>query len=171
MALGKNFIKESVESLDEWIQKMQITIFEGLNFDEFNGYGRVYIVEKDKKKIPAHFLEGSDYKEVLTDDCNNGHFFCIEGDTSDVVSKQHVEADVEWIFLVNVAELLPEIKHRADVEVRKLIHQQIAKCNYFVLEKIVIGKKALSALDTVVTDMQPYHIISFQGKIKYQFNC
>jgi hypothetical protein len=165
-----NYVKTNPDYIDIWIQKMQVKLYEGLNFTNFNGYGRVYPIEKDKNIIPAYFISNIDYREVLTDDGTNGHFFCIESEESKMLDAHRIETPVDWIFFLNLKALFPNITGRADGEARRKITDEIQKVPFFKLEKIVIGLKAIEDFDVKVSDMQPWHIVSFQGKLKYQYN-
>lgn len=164
-----NYIKQNPEFIDAWIQEMQVKLYEGLAFENIDGYGRVYPLEKDKKTIPAYFISGNDYKDVLTDDRKNGQFFCVESDESDMINSHEVETEVDWIFLLDLKKLYPEITHRADAEARKQIIEQIQKVAFFKLESITTGIDALSDFDVKAPDMQPYYIVSFTGKLRYKY--
>lgn len=167
-----NHLKNKPEFIDIWIQKMQISLYGGLNFPEFNGYGRCYVHEKNNKTLPMHFVSGFEYKEVLLDDAVNGHFFCIENKEAVMLDSHRAESELKWIFFLNLKKLYPAVNHRADAEARKDIIDQIQKVHFFDLTKIVTGIDAISEFDFKTEDMQPWYIASFIGKLKYKYhNC
>jgi hypothetical protein len=164
-----NHVKDNPKYSDAWIQKMQVKLYEGLNFTDFHGYGRIYKVEKDKKVIPAYFISDIDYKEVLTNDGTNGHFFCLEEDTSKMLDAHRVETEVKWIFFLNLPKLFPGILGRADGEARAKIMEEIQKVPFFELDRITTGLKAIEDFDIEAPNMQPWYIVSFQGKLKNKY--
>ncbi len=167
-----NHIKTKPKFIDIWIQKMQVKLYEGLNYTNINGYGRVYPLEREKQVFPAYFISGNEYRDVLTDDKKNGQFFCVESDESKMLDKHRVETVVDWIFIIDLKKLYPNIQHRADAEARQAIIEQIQKVAFFELQTITTGIDALSDFDVKVPDMQPYYIVGFTGKLKYKhFEC
>lgn len=75
-----NYLKTSPTGIDKAIQKIQVKLYEKLGFSGIDGYGRVYPIERENKKIPAHFITGNDYKDVFYNDKESvtGNFFFYE---------------------------------------------------------------------------------------------
>lgn len=163
--------KQNPVAIDAKIQLMQQKMYQLLPFKKMNAFGRVYLIKnKDNKNIPAEFISGTDYKEIVFNDSNNVHFFCIENEET-VQSGTKYETEVEWIFAMNVKKLKPQIQHRADEECLVDILTVIKRIPYFKVDKIYKGEKALEDFDTTLEDRHPMHFIKIVGKLKYSINC
>ncbi|WP_438423259.1 hypothetical protein [Aquimarina macrocephali] len=165
-----NYLKENPVGIDIQIQRLQIKLYESLRFEGIDGYGRVYLEDKKGKRKPLYFINGNEYKEVLINDSTSGTFFFIEDEKSKIELPKSV-TEVDIIFLLDLKKIKPTITHRADEEVRVDILKVLNRCRYFEVEEITKGIKALSDFDTKLIDMQPYHFIKINGKLRYQFNC
>lgn len=166
-----NYLKNNPVGVDIKIQKLQIKLYENLGFENIEGYGRIYIDNKKGENYPLHFINGIDYKEVLIDDNNNGKFFFVEDEVTDsemTISKTKVDI----IFLVNLANLYPDIPHRADEELKQQVYRLLKKTRFFFPSEIKItkGKDAIKDFKTKLIDMQPYHFMKFSGVVKYQLD-
>lgn len=165
-----NHIKTSPVGIDKHIQKIQEKLYEKLGYTNIDGYGRVYSLEVEKKTIPAYFLEGNDYKDVLTDDKLNGQFFFVENEKTKTDGPR-METDIDIIFLLNLKKIKPSVPHRADEEARADISKVLDRIKTFYPKEIIKGKNALQDFDTELLDMQPYHFLKFTGTLQYQINC
>jgi hypothetical protein len=159
--------------LDVELDRFQVRIYKRLPFENFNGYGRAYLLQKEKKVVPWTFGQNNDYeKELLTDDSLNGHFFFVEKENSKF-AKDTMETEIEVYFMLDVKKLKPDITHRGDEEVKDDIVRAIIESRIFLKNEfnIINGQKALDDFEHNLVDMQPYHFIKFVGKIKYNYNC
>ncbi len=166
-----NYTKDNPVGIDKEIQKLQIKLYNRLGLENIEGYGRVYIYNKKDTVYPIHFVSGIDYKELLIDDRNNGKFFFVENHTTEsgiTISKTKVDI----IFLINLAELYPNIPYRADEELKQHIYRTLKKTRFFFPSHIEITKgiEALKGFKTNLIDMQPYHFIKFSGEVSYQLD-
>jgi hypothetical protein len=168
-----NNLKLNPVGVDKEIADLQTSIYNQLGYSNIEGYGRCYLIkDKNQKLIPAHFVKGKDYVEVLPNDKNssNGHFFFMTSEKSKFEKKQaSVETDI--YFLLNIEKLKPGILHRADEEVLEDIIGIIEKYKFFSINEFVKGEKALEDFKSDLLDMQPYFFLKITGTIKYQFNC
>lgn len=164
-----NNLKQNPTGIDIDIQKLQTKLYNNLN-GNIEGYGRVYRYEKENKTIPAHFLQGNDYKEVLTTDKKDALFFFLDdSDTNSGMTTSKTKVDL--VFIVNLVKQFPTIAHRADEEFKQKIYRILKRSRFFFESEIQITKgiEALKEFE-IKTDNQPYYIIKFSGEIKYQLD-
>lgn len=156
-----NNLKTNPVGIDVHINSTQIKLFDKLGYTDFDGYGRIYTIEKK----PYGFVLNEDYKELLTDDKLSGHFFFVENPLTDKDKLFITEIDI--VFMLNLKKLKPNIIHRADEEVRIQILEILDNCAMFQLKSVTKGIDALSDFDHTLLDMQPYHFIKFSGEMQY----
>lgn len=164
------YIKENPRGVDTAINMLQSKLYTKLGISNINGFGRVYPVENSGKTVPAHFYKGEDYLETLLDDAVDCQFFFVEDGETEVVNSLNF-TPVSIIFLLNLKNLKPEIKHRADEECKIEIQQVLSRMKIFSLDRIVKGVDALEGFDFEMAPMQPFEYLRFSGVISYQFNC
>ena len=117
-----NYTKENPIGIDAKIQSMQNVLYSELNTkwglsggNSLDSYGRVYINNKDGKKIPEFYDQDKEYGNVLV--AETSKFFFIQ---RRVQTKQNVlqyKTVVELCFLVDLELLKSTVGHRADAEV------------------------------------------------------
>lgn len=165
-----NYTKTDPKGIDKPIQRIQEKLYKELGYQNMDGYGRIYTLDRKGKAIPAYFIEGKDYKEVLTDDKKDAQFFFVENERTTFDSPQGV-TQVDIIFLLNLNKIKPSVPHRADEEARVEIQEVLDKIKFFPVSEIIKGPNALNGFDTDLIDMQPYCFLKFTGTLRYQFNC
>ena len=166
------FEKTNPIGIDKPIQRLQGLIYNGLGYSNINGYGRAEVIEKDKQKLPVHYINNSkiDYTEILFNDKVNGHFFFL--DKNETIPNGGVfETEIDIIFFFNVESLKSGVTHRADEEVRSDIIDLVSGFKFFELKSITKGVEALEGFDTDLKDLQPRFFLKVTGTLKYQFNC
>jgi len=168
-----NNLKANTFGIDKVIQDIQSKIYARLEFDNIEGYGRVYtILNKENKTIPAHFIGGEDYKDVLFSDINqSGNFFFYEESNSKKVNGSEYESKVHLVFQLNLTKIKQGIDYRNDEEIRAEIEKALFGQTRFVIEEFTRGIDALKDFDNDLRDMQPYCFFRFSGKMRYQLNC
>lgn len=163
------YLKETPIGIDTQIQRLQKGLYNKLPYIPKKGYGRCYIIESEKKKIPVHFLKGKDYQEVLICDDLAISFFFLENEMSKV-NKYQFETKIDIIFQIDLSKISPTIQHRSDEEIRIEILKIISKESYFTLEEVTKGQDAIKEFYSDLLDMQPYHFLKFSGILKYHIN-
>lgn len=167
------FEKTDPTGIDKPIQRLQGLIYSGLGYPNINGFGRAYVIEKDQKKLPVRYIDGSktDYEEILFNDEVNGHFFFLDKNETTPIGGGTFETDIEIIFFINIEKLKPNVTHRADEEIRSEIVELITRFKFFKLKNIIKGPEALDGFDTDLKEIQPRFFLKVTGTLKYQFNC
>lgn len=156
--------------IDKAIQKIQVRIYEKLDFD-IEGYGRIYPLEVKGNTIPAHYLTGTDYKDVLFNDKGNsqGNFFFYEDPKSEEVNSTQTESTLNLIFQLDINKINLGNADRQDEEIRALIRKELKRTSFNV-ETITRGIEALKDFDHQLGDRKLL-FLKFTGKIRYQLNC
>lgn len=163
------FVKSNPVGIDKVIQRIQERLYDKLGFSNIDGYGRIYPIEVKGNIIPSHFLSGTDYRDVLFNDKNNGNFFFNEDPVSTEVNSTQTESTIDIIFQLDVNQLNNGGNHRNDEEIRATIREEL-KRTAFKVDKITRGLKALEGFDHNLRDRKLL-FLRFSGKIRYQLNC
>lgn len=164
-----NYLRTNPVGIDKAIQRIQIKLYDRLGFDKIDGYGRIYPLEFKGNIIPTIYISGTDYKEVLFNDKNNGNFFFNEDPVSTEVNSTQTESTIDIIFQLDVNQLNNGGDHRNDEEIRATIREEL-KHTAFKVDKITRGLKALEGFDHNLRDRKLL-FLRFSGKIRYQLNC
>lgn len=171
-----NYTIENPVGLDFEIQKIQNHLFENLNWGDIDIYGRVYKNPIEKKGLTLEaYIGNNEYKDVLTDDTKTANIFFIEDPIHNTKEGILFNNKVKIVFMVNLNKVYPNIRHRADSEVKIEIIELIKSLNIITIEKIEKGVKlVLSEFDIKLNDMQPFHTFSISGNMSYyisNINC
>lgn len=166
-----NHIKIDPVGIDKAIQRIQVRLYKRLGYINIEGYGRIYPILVKGNMIPAHFIEGTDYKDVLFNDKNksNGNFFFNEDPLSKKVNSEQVESKINLIFQLDVNQIKSGSDFRKDEEIRAEIETEL-RHTAFQVEEITRGLKALDGFDHNLGDRKLL-FLKFTGKIRYQLNC
>lgn len=137
-------------------------------------HGRVYKnpTKSNGKLIPEIYLGGKNYQEVLTNDLKSGTVFFSDSSKHSILNVQQMETDLSIIFILNLSQLKGD-EVRSDIEVQHEVFELLIQLPQFELFDLTIGLNALNDFDTSkikLSDMQPWHIFSITGKIKYNIN-
>ena len=166
--------------IDTKIKFIQDALHAHLGFSNVDFYGRVQkSLNKDLKTfIPEVHISKLDRKEVYYDDRNapGGNVFFIEEDDKHTTNDGMVfVAKVKIVFMLNLDKIYPDESTREDTKVQDHCLKLVRKLR--ILEVKAIEKGVFNVLKGFNTDniklhdMQPYHIFSINGELKYQFNC
>ncbi|MBS3993118.1 MAG: hypothetical protein KGZ87_05330 [Bacteroidetes bacterium] len=171
-----NHILTNPKGIDAVIQKIQMYLFDNLNWGEIEVYGRVYKNQsKDKKDVPEAYIGKNEYKDVLINDTKNGSIFFIEGPKHNSKEGIRFTNTVKIVFMLNLQKIYPESVHRADMEAQMKAIELIRKKTWFSFEKMEKGIK--ESLDDFYTenlkgyDEHPFHVFSISGEITYNVSC
>ena len=172
---GTNHVKTNPVGLDYGIQRIQNDLFKKLDWNDCEVFGRVYkVVTKDGFTVKA-FTGGKDYKDVFTNDRKLSTIFFIDDDNHKTTDGILFKCQVKIVFMVNLKKILPDISHRADMEVEEEVVKIIRKRSDFEIKEIEKGfdkvLKEFKKEDLQKTDMQPFHVFSINGTISYNINC
>lgn len=162
--------------IDKPIQDLQNTLYKKLNWYKTEMFGRVHKNEIDGGVVPQHFIKGEEYlKDVYIDDKNHAHVFF-------VCSDEHKKAkdgvrftnEVKVVFMVNLRDLFPENKNRADSQVQDVAYRLIKRNRAFEITGIQTGlNNVLAGFNTRTlkkADLQPWHIFSISTSLTYHIN-
>lgn len=165
-----NHVKIDPVGIDLEIQDIQRKLYERLGFQNIDGYGRAYIIEKDGEKVPAHYLKGTDYKELLIDDRITGLFFFIpESNTSKDGSK--VSTDINLYFFMNIEIIKPDVAHRPDEEVKSRIIEVLDSIGSFQWDDLETDLEKVREFKNDIKKKHRFLFLKFTGTLRYQFNC
>lgn len=172
----KNNTIENPIGIDKPIQNLQNYLSKKLNWSKVELFGRVYKNEIDGGVVPQHFIRGEEYKkDVYIDDKNNAHVFFITSDehkkAKDGVRFTNV---TKVVFMVNLRNLFPEVKNRADAEAQDHAYRLIKRNRAFEITGIQVGlNTVLSGFNTRTlkkADLQPWHIFAIETNLTYNIN-
>lgn len=166
-----NYTRTNPLGIDKAIQKIQDKLYNKLGFNNIDGYGRVYPLEKDGNIIPTHYITGTDYKEVLFNDKgdSNGNFFFYENPISKKVNSEQTETTIHIVFQLDVNEIFQSTNNREDEKIRVEI-ERVLRHTSFSVDEITRGVKALEDFNHNLRDRKLL-FLRFTGKIRYQLNC
>lgn len=166
--------------IDAKIKFIQDALHGHLGFSNVDFYGRVQkSLNKDSKTyIPEVHVSKTERKEVYYDDAiaPGGNVFFVEEDDKHTTKDGVVfVAKVKIVFMLNLDKVYPNANNRADTEVQdhclKLV-RRLKILDITAVEKGVSNVlKGFNIENVKLNDMQPYHIFSINGELKYMFNC
>lgn len=165
----------SGKGLDYEIEKIKSYLSRKLKYSEVEFYGRVYknpTKNDNGKAIPEVYTGAKDYKEVLTNDLNNGIVFLTDSSQHTSVNALEMQTDVSVVFILNLSKIKGDFT-RQDSEVQTEVLHHLMALKQFENLSLTIGLDALNEFDTSqikLSDMQPWHVFSIKGKIKYNIN-
>lgn len=166
-----NYTKTNPKGIDKVILKIQNRLYDKLGFEGLDGYGRIYPIIRDGKKIPAHYLTGTDYKDVFFNDSESttGNFFFYEGEISKTKNSALIESTLNIVFQLDPNKIFIDIAQRNDEHIRAAIQKELSHTD-LELEEITRGLKSLENFDHDLRDRKLL-FLRFTGKIRYQLNC
>jgi len=165
--------------LDLKIKIIQDALNSYLGFTNVDFYGRVQkVISKDGKTIiPEVYTSNNERKEVYYDDVKapGGNVFFVDNDEHKSKDGKIFVAKVKIVFMLNLNKILGEKQYRADTEIQDKCVKLIEKTKILEITSIEKGLdnilKEFNIENIKKNDMQPYHIFSVNGDLKYQFNC
>jgi len=165
------YTKLNPVGIDLQIQRAQIYLHDKLEtaFNcDITAYGRAY---KDNNKgsiKPLAYIGEGEYIELLTDDRINGlHYFFIENDESNVLSRTCMsDNEVDIIFIVDdLSKVKGSITHYADEEIKEEIKSYLR--SFFEITSVTKGEEALNGFD--ISQLQfiyPYFVFKLKVIVK-----
>tara|TARA_R110000787_G_scaffold175266_1_gene287749 strand:+ start:352 stop:861 length:510 start_codon:yes stop_codon:yes gene_type:complete len=144
-------LKTNPKGIDIPIQSAQQSVYDKLISAyscDVTAYGRVYTDVNNESIKPYAYINGGEYKEVLHDDKINGiHFFFVEDDTSEIVSRSCLSNnDVDIIFIVDdLTKVNGDIIHYQDEEIKENVKSSLR--GFFEVKSVTKGKEALNGFD------------------------
>ena len=165
------FTKISPVGIDIPIQRLQVSLHAKLT-DAFScdvtAYGRAYVDNDNGVIKPLTYVSKGEYKELLTDDTINGlHFFFIENDTSEGVSRTCMsDTEVDIIFIIDdLTKVRSDIVHYADEEIKEQIKSFVK--SFYEITTITKGENALDGFDiSKLKFIYPYFVFKLRVIIK-----
>ena len=168
------YTKTLATGIDVEIQKAQRLLHDKLNVlwnTDISGYGRAYLLKRSKQVIPEVFVDGKDYKDVLSLDDNR--FFFVQSNSSDRVSNKRYESDIDVYFILNLKDVKPNVTHRADEEVHKDVDYVLNQSNLEIksleigVDNVIKDFKIEERDNFNKSDFEPYHIFKFMCTVMY----
>lgn len=169
-----NYTKTNPIGLDAKIQAIQNHLYTRLNElwglengSELEGYGRVYINQKEGKQYPELYVGKREYENVLV--AEKSKFFFMARQTKDKFDTLRFRTNIELCFIVDLELIKNDIEHRADVEVQTDVYNELQTIdNVFVLSLDTEQRNVFSGLAFENTDdLQPYHCFKFNLSVVY----
>lgn len=161
--------------LDKEIGMLKKHIEKKLKWKDVEFFGRVYknpTKNDDGKSIPEVYTGEKEYKEVLTNDLKSGVVFFSDSEKHSSVNSQEMETELSIIFILNLSKLKSD-QVRSDIEIQHEALVLLNETKQLSISELSIGLDAMKEFDTSkikLSDMQPWHIFSIKGKIKYNIN-
>ena len=167
-----NNLRTNTSGQDCVIKSLQTDIYNELSkqFDNVEGYGRVYRNNTDNGVIPEVFISGDDYGEVFLNDTQDVTFSFITSENHSTNDGQLYITEVKAVFWFNLEKL--DFEQRNDSEAQRIVS--------VILNDLIRGNEiseiqtGLSNIfngfnidDLKYTDMQPYHCFSINFDIQY----
>lgn len=165
----------SGNGLDYEVEKIKIHLEQNLKFDDVIFYGRIYknpAKNDNGRLIPEVYTGAKEYKEVLTNDLKNGVSFFFDSGKHTSASSIEMETELTVVFILNLSKLKGD-SVRKDSDVQLEVLAELMKLKQFESIELTAGLQALKDFDTSkikLSDMQPWHIFSIKGQIKYNIN-
>ena len=160
--------------IDIEIEKIRKHLVKYLGWIGVEVFGRAYKnVSKDGKLVPEVYIGGGEYKEVLTNDLNSTTIFFFDSDKHTSGNTLEMQTDLTIVFIVDLVKLKGNNSSRLDALVQHEALSTLKQITQFEITELTKGLDALKEFDTSkikLSDMQPYHVFSITGKIKYKIN-
>lgn len=160
--------------IDIEIEKIRRIFLKHLNWLGVEMFGRAYKnISKNGKVVPEVFIGNGEYREILTNDLKSVTMFFMDSDKHTKVNPMQMETDISIVFIIDLVKLKGSNSQRLDALVQHEVLSLLKPIAQFEIKELIKGLDALSEFDTSkikLSDMQPYHIFSITGKIKYNIN-
>lgn len=172
------YIKDNPRGIDKQIQKMQNLLYERLQWGDIEIYGRVYRNPSTNQNAtlikPEAYVGDKEYKDVLLNDLKNATIFFVDGNYHKKIDNRYFSTELKVIVFVNLANSLPDIEHRADMEAEIQVIRLLNRFGFFKqrnIEKSVdVIFKGFDTSKIKLSDMHPYHVFALQGVLEYDID-
>jgi len=176
--------KTSPVGIDIIIDDIQDELYNGLinsptpGWTIYESYPRSYKNETQEGFIPEFYTGNGEYKEVYFGDNFNATSFFLIDNTVNSNEKYSYTVDVKVIFQVKLDKLYSSIPHRADEEMHRDVilllqnnrHIDAAGITTTTGIKKIYEDEGLIKTDGF-EDMSNFHIVKFDFKVNYEYNC
>lgn len=169
-----NNLKNNPVGVDKHIQRIQRKLYDSLSTGNFDGYGRIYSIERSGKHLPCWYVSDREYKEVLLSDRLDGSFFFNIDNTQQVDLSDDVTTNCEILFTVNL-ETMKGSNGRQDEEVIQDVLDVLQKFKgIFNITQVVRGLDLVYSefrgVANYFKDLQPYFHFKVKGNLLYNIN-
>jgi hypothetical protein len=180
-----NFNNYPEKGIDHKIKIIQDVLSLHLGFEGVDFYGRVQkVLSKNGKSFsPEVQISNSERKEVFYNDKSapGGNVFFVDSDDHSSSDGKMFVAKVKIVFMLNLNKIIKradnsfaEEEYRTDSEIQEACIKLIKKTKSLEITGIEKGlNSVLKDFNTEgirLNDMQPYHVFSINGELKYTFN-
>jgi hypothetical protein len=175
-----NYNQYPAIGIDHKILIIQNILNDKLGFTNVDFYGRALrVLAKDKKSfLPEVHVSNTERKEVYYSDktAPGGNVFFVEEDENHTTKNGiQYEAKIKIVFMLNLEKIYQNKNYRADSEIHETCIKILKKLKVLEITAIEKGlNNVLKGFNTdlvIKNDLQPYHIFSINGILKYTFNC
>jgi hypothetical protein len=173
-------IKENPVGVDVVINDIQRSVFDSVQWLNYNGYHRIYKNETSTGIIPEFYnvnnnVKSGEYEEVYLNDNLDASSFFYVADTINATSNGRMyNSVVSMVFQVNLSNLTGD-NTRSDEEIHRDVILAINKSTYGKVNAIATGiSNVYSIFDTTQLkwhDMQPYHCFRVDIDVSYEYDC
>lgn len=169
-----NHLKPSVTGVDAPIQRIQRYLYDSLDTGNFDGYGRIYKIERNGIDLPCWYISDREYKEVSLSDKVDGSFFFNIGDSQGFDINSNVTTDCEILFTFNLGTIKGS-DVRSDEEVLQDVIYYLQRFKgIFNITEVVRGLDSVysdfSGVSKYFKNLQPYFHFKVKGKLLYNIN-
>jgi len=165
----------SGRGLDIEVSRIKSHLEKSLGYNNVEFFGRVYknpTKNDNGKVVPEIYTGAKEYKEVLTNDLKNGIVFFFDSGKHTMANSIEMQTQLSVVFILNLSKLKGDLT-RNDAEVQTEVLAEILRLKQFETIELTSGIDALNEFDISkikLSDMQPWHIFSITGQIKYNIN-
>lgn len=165
----------SGKGLDIEVSRIKSHLEKSLGYKNVEFFGRVYknpTKNDNGKVVPEIYTGAKEYKEVLTNDLKNGIVFFFDSGKHTMANSIEMQTQLSVVFILNLSKLKGDLT-RNDAEVQTEVLAEILRLKQFETIELTSGIDALNEFDISkikLSDMQPWHIFSITGQIKYNIN-
>jgi len=170
-----NHLIENPKGIDAKINMIQNMIHDKIGWSGIEVFGRVF---KNPSKTKGDTLEAyigkKEYKDVFTNDKNNGNIFFIEDSEHKTKEGVLFTNTISIVFMINLKRLYPELENRADLNAQEDAIRIVKKSR---IVKVPIIEKDITKIfnkinieNLKLVNMQPFHVFAIEGDISYYLN-
>jgi len=175
---GNKYQTEEPKGVDFAIFKLQNFLFNALNWENVELFGRVDKVPNGEEKTalkPYAYYSGTDYNPVVRDDKFAANIFFVLADRANTQQGISFTVEAKIVFMVDLDRLYPNAAGRADHLAQMDVVKALKGQTNFLVTSLGNGlRECLGEFDTEdikFTNMAPNHIFCITGNLSYQISC
>lgn len=172
-----NYVLENPVGVDKVIDRIQTFLYDKLDWNPIEVYGRVYKNELDGSIIPQYYKENGEYKPdvFITDvDNNKGNIFFVLNDKHRSIDHFNFLVETKIVFMLNLERIYEDPKQRQDSKAQQHAWNLVKKKNQFTIKSLETGLKTVlkgfELKDIKRADIEPLHVFALVGDLKYNIN-